>query len=41
MIKKIAIGADHAGFDYKNMITDWLLENDYEFLDMGTDSAAS
>ena len=39
--KKIAIGGDHAGFDYKKTITDWLIQNDYEVLDMGTNSTAS
>lgn len=33
--KVIAIGSDHAGFDYKKMIIDWLRENNYEVLDMG------
>jgi len=39
--KKIAIGADHAGFDYKKIISVWLLENEYEVQDMGTDSIDS
>ena len=39
--KKIAIGGDHAGFDYKKTITDWLSQNDYEVLDMGTHSTDS
>lgn len=39
--KTIAIGADHAGFDYKKTIIDWLHQNDYEVLDMGTDSTES
>ena len=39
--KKIAIGADHAGFEYKEKITDWLTQNDFEVLNMGTDSEDS
>jgi ribose 5-phosphate isomerase B len=39
--KTIAIGADHAGFDYKNTIVDWLQQNNFEVLDMGTDSTES
>lgn len=34
----IAIGADHAGFEYKSAIKDWLLANQFEVLDMGTNS---
>jgi ribose 5-phosphate isomerase B len=36
---KIAIGADHAGFDYKEAITKWLTAN--ELKDFGTYSPAS
>lgn len=36
--KIIAIGSDHAGFSYKNFIKNWLTENNYKVLDMGTDS---
>ena len=36
---KIAIGADHAGFDYKEAITKWLTTN--ELKDFGTYSPAS
>lgn len=34
--KTIAIGADHAGFDYKEKIVEWLKSNDFEVLDKGT-----
>jgi ribose 5-phosphate isomerase B len=36
---KIAIGADHAGFDYKEAIAKWLTAN--ELKDFGTYSPAS
>jgi len=36
--KTIAIGSDHAGFDYKTMIIDWLKENNFDVLDMGPNS---
>ena len=36
---KIAIGADHAGFDYKEAIAKWLTAN--ELKDFGTNSPAS
>jgi len=32
---KIYIGSDHRGFRLKEKITKWLLENGYEFLDVG------
>ncbi|MDD3130169.1 MAG: ribose 5-phosphate isomerase B [Candidatus Izemoplasmatales bacterium] len=35
---KIAIGADHAGFEYKKAITEFLQEKGYEIMDFGTDS---
>ncbi len=37
----IAIGADHAGFEYKEMVKSWLEVANYEVLDMGTDSLDS
>lgn len=40
-MKKIAIGADHAGFPYKQPITEWLEENGYEVVDYGTYTADS
>lgn len=42
MMEKIAIGADHAGFDYKELLKKWLVKNGYEVKDFGsynTDSA--
>lgn len=36
---KIAIGCDHAGFEYKEKLKEWLLENNYEVEDVGTYSA--
>ena len=35
---KIAIGSDHAGFKYKNMISMHLRQQGYAIVDMGTDS---
>ena len=32
---KIAVGSDHAGFTFKQTVTDWLERHDYEFDDMG------
>ena len=33
---KIAIGADHAGFEYKELVKDFLQKSNYEVLDKGT-----
>lgn len=41
MTKKIAIGADHAGFEYKEKIKTWLEKNGYEVTDFGTHSLDS
>lgn len=41
MIPKIAIGADHAGFEYKEKLKNYLLQNGYEVKDFGTHSADS
>lgn len=38
---KIAFGADHAGFEYKKQIMEWMRENDYQVLDFGTFSDES
>ncbi|MEP7168734.1 MAG: ribose 5-phosphate isomerase B [Bacteroidota bacterium] len=38
---KLAIGADHAGFDYKEQIKKYLLENKFEIIDKGTYSTDS
>lgn len=35
-MKKIAIGADHAGFPYKQPIMEWLEQNGYQVKDYGT-----
>ena len=40
-MKTIAIGSDHAGFEYKQMLAKWLREKGYAVRDFGTDSAAS
>ena len=39
--KTIAIGADHAGYLYKQAIIYWLNRNGYDIMDAGTDSEAS
>jgi len=33
---KIAIGSDHAGFEYKEHLKGWLSNNGYEAIDFGT-----
>lgn len=38
---KIAIGGDHAGFEYKSRIKSFLEKNDHEMLDFGSDTDAS
>lgn len=38
---KIAIGSDHAGYDYKQRIIVYLRENGHEVTDFGTDSNES
>jgi ribose 5-phosphate isomerase B len=35
MIEKIAIGADHAGFEYKELLKKWLEKNGYPVKDFG------
>ena len=40
-MKKIAIGSDHAGFEYKEALKQWLEKNDYGLKDFGTYSTAS
>ena len=37
----IAIGADHAGFEYKEQIIDWLKHSTFSVKDFGTNSLAS
>jgi ribose 5-phosphate isomerase B len=36
MMDKIAIGADHAGFEYKELLKGWLDKNGYTVKDFGT-----
>ncbi|UOQ75362.1 ribose 5-phosphate isomerase B [Hymenobacter sp. 5516J-16] len=38
---KLAIGSDHAGFEQKQMLLQWLRDNGYEVQDFGTHSADS
>lgn len=37
---KLAIASDHAAFDLKGALTDWLREEGHEVLDLGPDSDA-
>ena len=39
--KPIAIGSDHAGFEYKNALSAWLKGKGYEVIDFGTHSPDS
>jgi ribose 5-phosphate isomerase B len=41
MMPKIAIGADHAGFELKEKLKEWLQQNGFELHDFGTHSADS
>ena len=36
---KVAVAADHAGFELKQRLLEWLSANAYAALDLGTDSA--
>ena len=38
---RIAISADHAGFDLKDLLAAWLTETGHEVIDLGTNSADS
>ena len=40
-IKAIAIGSDHAGFDYKEAVKVWLIEQGFTVKDFGTYSLSS
>lgn len=40
-MKKIAIGSDHAGFDYKELLKSWLTSHGYEIKDFGAYSTES
>lgn len=37
---KVFVGSDHAGFDLKEAIKNYLTEKKLEFIDLGTDSAS-
>lgn len=39
--KPIAIGSDHAGFEYKEAVKKWLTDKGFTVKDFGTDSLAS
>lgn len=41
MMTKIAIGADHAGFEYKEVLKKWLQTNGFTVEDFGTHNAES
>lgn len=41
MSKKIAVGSDHAGFEYKSVIVDFLKSEGYEVEDFGPETADS
>jgi len=41
MMEKIALGADHAGFEYKEKLKTWLEKNGYTVKDFGTYSSES
>ncbi|HYF67122.1 MAG TPA: ribose 5-phosphate isomerase B [Ohtaekwangia sp.] len=41
MKTKIAIGSDHAGYDYKEALKKWLTANGVTYQDFGTHSASS
>ena len=38
---KLAIGSDHAGFEYKEKLKKWLENHEYQLKDFGTDSIDS
>lgn len=38
---KIAVGSDHAGFELKNYVVEWLKENGHDAVDMGPFSEES
>lgn len=40
-MEKIAIGADHAGFEYKELLKKWLEKNGYVLKDFGAHSSDS
>lgn len=40
-MKKLALGADHAGYEYKELTKEWLDQKGYEIKDFGTHSPES
>ena len=41
MVSRIALGADHAGFELKEALKAWLIEQGYQVLDYGAHSTES
>lgn len=41
MVRTVAFGCDHGGFDYKNVVIEHLKEKGIEVIDCGCDSTAS
>jgi ribose 5-phosphate isomerase B len=41
MMPKIAIGADHAGFELKEQVREWLTRSGFEYKDFGTYASES
>ena len=37
---RIAIASDHAGFNLKSTLAQWLIDSEYDVIDLGTDSSA-
>ncbi|WP_423363668.1 ribose 5-phosphate isomerase B [Mycoplasma sp. P36-A1] len=40
-MKKLVIGSDHGGFEYKEVLKQYLLEHGYEVMDVGTHTSES
>ena len=38
---RIVLGSDHGGYELKEVLKDWLKEEGYELVDVGTDSKES
>ena len=41
MVSTIALGADHAGYGLKEALKGWLINHNYQVLDLGTHSTES
>ena len=41
MVMRIALSADHAGYELKDSLADWLREAGHEVIDLGTNSSES